>query len=185
MTTEPSVCDDQVRIMGILLNQQHETFSQEIAKGTGVAKAYVVAGYPPNKGNAYRLRLRKGVAARIAELTTARSEMAAREALTAAERAGLDHFWVMRRLRTNAVLAARRGDTAASNRAAELIGKHMGMFIDKKQIDINVIDDSDEYLARLMEIVGARVIDAEPAPLQLENDGLKDGSASDGSTVDE
>lgn len=166
--------------MGILLNQQHETFSQEIAKGTGVAKAYVVAGYPANKGNAYRLRLRKGVAARIAELTTARSEMAAREALTAAERAGLDHYWVMRRLRTNAVLSARRGDTAASNRATELIGKHLGMFVDKKSIEISMIDDSDEYLQRLMEIVGIKTIDQEPAPLQLENDGFNDGSAEDG-----
>jgi hypothetical protein len=95
---------------------------------------------------------------------------AQREALTAAEKAGLDHFWVMRRLRTNAVMAARRGDTAASNRATELIGKHLGMFIDKKQIDINVVDDSDEYLRQLMEIVGIQ-------PLQLENDGPKYGSA--------
>ncbi len=80
--------------------------------------------------------------------------------MSAAERAGLDSYWVMRRLRTNAVLAARRGDTAASNRATELIGKHLGMFVDKKQIDINVIDDSDEYLRRLMEAVGIKTIDA-------------------------
>ena len=98
--------------------------------------------------------------------------------MSAAERAGLDSYWVMRRLRTNAVLAARRGDTAASNRATELIGKHLGMFIDKKQIDINVIDDSDEYLRRLMEVVGIKTIDAEPAQLQLESDGLEDGSGS-------
>ena len=167
-----------MRVMGILLSQRQETFCQAVARGEPVAKAYATAGYPASKGNAYRLRLRERVAARINELVAARTAEAQRQALSAAERAGLDHFWVMRRLRTNAVLAARRGDTAASNRAAELIGKHMGMFIDKKQIDINVVDDSDEYLARLMEIVGARVIDAEPAPLQLENDGLKDGSAS-------
>ena len=55
-------------------------------------------------------------------------------ALTAAEKAGLDHFWVMRRLRTNAVMAARRGDTAASNRATELIGKHLGMFMSYRRI---------------------------------------------------
>ncbi len=36
-----------------------------------------------------------------------------------------------------------------------------------------------------MEVVGIKTIDAEPAPLQLENDGLNDGSAADGSTVDE
>jgi hypothetical protein len=103
---------------------------------------------------------------------------AQREALTAAEKAGLDHFWVLRTLRRNSVMAARRGDQAASNRAAELIGKHLGMFVDKKQIDINAIDDSDEYLARLMEIVGIKTIGQEPAQLQLESDGLEDGSDS-------
>ncbi len=82
----------------------------------------------------------------------------------------LDHFWVLRSLRRNATLAARAGDRAASNRAVELIGKHLGMFVDKKSIDISYIDDSDEHLRQLMEIVNAKVIDAEPAPLaQLEN----------------
>src|SRR5215469_2133346 len=41
-------------------------------------------------------------------------------------------LWVLRTLRRNSVLAARRGDTAASNRAAELIGKHLNMFVDRK-----------------------------------------------------
>ncbi len=45
------------------------------------------------------------------------------------------------------------------------------MFIDKKLVEINMIDDSDEYLQQLMEIVGIKTIDQEPAPLQLENDG--------------
>jgi phage terminase small subunit len=156
--------------MGILLNQQHETFSQEIAKGTGVAKAYVVAGYPPNKGNAYRLRLRKGVAARIAELTAARSEMAAREALTAAERAGVDQYWVLRNLRLNAIMSMRHGDRAAAARSIELIGKHLGMFIEKKSIDISYIDDADEYLAKIMAIVEAKTVEHEPAPLAIGYD---------------
>ena len=43
-------------------------------------------------------------------------------------------------------------------------------------MEISCLDDSDEYLARLMEIVGIKTIDAEPELLQLENDGLKDGS---------
>jgi hypothetical protein len=174
-----------VRTMGILLSQRQEAFCQAVAKGETVAKAYAIAGYPPSKGNAYRLRLRERVTARIDELLAARTAEAQRQALTAAEKAGLDHLWVLRTLRRNSVMAARRGDQAASNRATELIGKHLGMFIDKKQIDISVIDDSDEYLARLMEIVGIKTIDNEPAPLQLADDGLKDGSASDGSAVDE
>jgi hypothetical protein len=177
---ESSFCDDPVFIprkeMGILLNQQHETFSQEIAKGTGVAKAYAIAGYPPNKGNAYRLRLRKGVAARIDELTAARTAAVQVAALSAAEKAGLDHFWVLRSLRRNATLAAGAGDRAASNRAVELIGKHLNMFVDRKQIEISYIDDADEYLAKILAIVEGKTIDNEAAPLQLENDGLKNGS---------
>lgn len=172
--------------MGILLNQQHETFSQEVAKGTTVAQAYRIAGYPPNKGNAYRLRLRKRVAARIAELTAARTEMAQRETLTAAERAGVDAFWVIRTLRTNAVMAMRHGDRAAANRAAELIGKHLNMFVDRKDVQITYLDDSDEYLARIMEIVNAKTIDAEPLALPAAEDGRKYGSngKAEGDTVD-
>ena len=66
-------------------------------------------------------------------------------------------------------LAARRGDTAASNRAMELIGKHLGMFIDKKSIDIRYIDDADEYLAKIMAIVDAnnKTVEHEPAPLAI------------------
>jgi hypothetical protein len=156
--------------MGVLSNGKHETFAQEIAKGTAITKAYVIAGYPPNKGNASRLRLHEGIKARIAELMAQKTAAVALAELSAAEKAGLDHFWVLRSLRRNATLAARAGDRAASNRAVELIGKHLGMFVDKKSIDISYIDDSDEYLRQLMEIVNAKVIDAEPAPLaQLEN----------------
>jgi hypothetical protein len=61
--------------------------------------------------------------------------------MSAAERVGLDEAWVLRNLKRNAVMAARAGDRAASNRAAELIGKHIGMFIDKKQIEISYIDE--------------------------------------------
>jgi hypothetical protein len=51
------------------------------------------------------------------------------------------------------------------------------MFADRKVVEISTVDDSDEYLQRLMEIVGMKTIDAEPGPLQLESDGSEDGSA--------
>jgi hypothetical protein len=87
-------------------------------------------------------------------------------------------FWVLRGLRRNAVLAARRGDTAASNRAMELIGKHIGMFVDKKSIEISYIDDSDEYLAKILAIVSGEVIDNEPLPaLPAAESETKCGSA--------
>ena len=49
------------------------------------------------------------------------------------------------------------------------IPKHLGLFVDKKHIELNILDDSDEYLRQLMEIVNGRTVDHEPVPLQLEN----------------
>jgi hypothetical protein len=87
--------------------------------------------------------------------------------LTAAERAGVDQYWVLRNLRINAVQAMRHGDRAAATRSIELIGKHLGMFIDKKQIEVSYIDDADEYLAEIMAIVDAKTVEHEPAPLAI------------------
>ena len=101
--------------------------------------------------------------------------------LTAAEKAGLDQFWVLRNLRRNAVMSARRGDMAASNRAAELIGRHLGLFIDKKSIEIGYTDDSDAYLARLLELVQAPVIEHEPGAQLLKKHGSDDGSVDQAS----
>ena len=94
----------------------------------------------------------------------------------AAERVGVDGAWVLRNLKRNAVLA---GDRAAAVRSIELIGKHLGMFINRKQIDIVYADDADKYLSRLLELVGTKVVEHEPAqPLAITGDGQKYGLKS-------
>jgi hypothetical protein len=71
----------------------------------------------------------------------------------------------------------RQGDRAAANRAAELIGRHIGMFVDRKSIEISYIDDADEYLQRIMELVSPPVLEHEAPQLEhVENDGQKYGS---------
>ena len=170
--------------MGLLSNVKHEMFAQGIVRGTPITKAYVLAGYPANRGNAARLRCHEGVKARIAELQGQKTAAVEMAQLSAAEKAGVDHYWVVRTLRRNSVLAARRGDIAASNRAAELIGRHIGMFVERKSIEISYIDDADAYLQRLLELVGQPVLENEPLqleqqPQQLEHDaedGLVYGS---------
>jgi hypothetical protein len=82
----------------------------------------------------------------------------------AAERVGVDQFWVLRNLRRNAIMSMRHGARAAANRSIELIGKHLGMFIERKQIDLIYVDDADEYLAKIIALVDGKVIDNEPAP---------------------
>ena len=71
-------------------------------------------------------------------------------------------------MRINAILAMRHGDRAAAARSLELVGKHLGLFVDRKVFELNAADDSAEYLQRLMEIVGIKTIDQEPAQQQLE-----------------
>ena len=89
---------------------------------------------------------------------------------TAAERAGVDSYWVLRNLRRNAVMAMRVGDRAAAARSLELIGRHLGLFIDKKQMEINVVDDADEYLAKIIALVDGKVIDNELPVIDIKPD---------------
>jgi phage terminase small subunit len=147
--------------MGPLTRRQHEEFAQLVSSGSTIVDAYEKSGYPRNRSNAHRLRRREHISARIDQLVAQRTAHAERETLNAAEKAGVDAYWVMRTLRRNCILAARRGDIAASNRAAELIGKHINMFIDRKQIDIAYADDADAYLAKIIAQVDGKVIDNE------------------------
>jgi hypothetical protein len=164
--------------MSTLRNARYEAFSQALAAGKTAGKAYELAGFAPSYANASRLQRQDSIRRRVEEILDLKQRATDRAVTNAAERAGVDQFWVMRGLRRNATLAARRGDTAASNRATELIGKHLGMFIDKKQIEISYIDDADEYLQRILEIVNSRTVDHEPALLPAASDGLNDGSNS-------
>jgi hypothetical protein len=165
MTTRVTTVEN----VGVLINAKWETFSQQIARGKPASEAYALAGFSPNRANATRLRLHDSIKARVAELLAFKKAAVEAETLTAAEKAGVSAYWVLRNLRTNAVMAMRRGDRAAAARSLELVGRHLGLFVDKKMVEINMVDDSDEYLRQLMEIVNGRTLDHEPAPLQLEN----------------
>ena len=68
LTAEPSFSEYRVTGMGVLINSRHERFAQEIVRGMPITKAYIIAGYPSNRGNASRLRLHEGIKERIAEL---------------------------------------------------------------------------------------------------------------------
>jgi hypothetical protein len=58
-------------------------------------------------------------------------------------------------------MAMRAGDRAAAARSIEQIGKHLGMFIERKQIDITYADDAEEYLQWIIALVDAKTIDHE------------------------
>ena len=54
--------------MSALKNPRHEAFAQAPARGVPAAKAYVEAGYKPDRGNACALKQAQNVSARINEI---------------------------------------------------------------------------------------------------------------------
>ncbi len=129
--------------MPALPNPKHERFAQEIAKGASGRDAYIAAGFKPGspeaaEASASRLLSDVKVKARIAELTE-----------RAAARVEVSKAWVMERLMRNAsmclgeqplVVPVKEGeepvpeyrrDPAAANQALQLLGKELGMFVDR------------------------------------------------------
>ena len=141
--------------MPTLPNARHELFCQEVAKGKSAHEAYGLAGYNPNRRNAHVLSKRSDISGRVSELLAARDKMAAVSTQMAAERLSLDREWVLAKLVENARVALgdaptkitllRKGsdepltaevtmrDANAANRALELVGKELGMFIDRSE----------------------------------------------------
>jgi phage terminase small subunit len=123
--------------MGQLSNPRHERFAQELASGKSQFEAHGIAGFKAHRGNASLLAQDKSIVERVAEIQAEHVEVAAKATEKAAEALSIDRQWVMARLIENASRAAASEDFAPSNRALELLGKEMGMFIDRKQLDID------------------------------------------------
>ena len=68
--------------MSILKNPRRELFAQSLAKGIPAIRAYVVAGYKPDRGAACRLSANVSIRARLNELL----EKAAERTLVTIER---------------------------------------------------------------------------------------------------
>ena len=60
--------------MPVLPNPKQEIFAQEVAKGTGLERAYEIAGYSPDPKNAARLTKNDAVRTRIDEIMTLAAE---------------------------------------------------------------------------------------------------------------
>jgi phage terminase small subunit len=123
--------------MPILENARHERFAQELAAGKTATEAYVLAGYKPNDGNAATLKGNQRITERVAELQG-----------RAAEGVVLTRQWVIERLIENANRAMQaeavknsdgeatgeyRYDGSVANRSLELLGKELGMFVDRSE----------------------------------------------------
>lgn len=148
--------------MSALNNAKHEHFAQLVAKGEAIDKAYVLAGYSEKGASPSGQRLLRDarVRGRVEELRIAVQERTI-------ERAAVDRVWVLEQLKTNLkramqvepVLDSKGNPTgeytyegSVANRALELIGKELGMFVERKRVGpLNIEDLTDDELAQLVE----------------------------------
>ena len=131
--------------MGVLKNPRWERFAQEIASGKNATngRAYLAAGFQirPDlaKQNALKLLRRPEVNARIDELRDLATHVERRAADVAAERLGEDWAikkeWVTDRLREIVERSMKAGEFNGNVacRALELLGKEVGMFVDRTE----------------------------------------------------
>lgn len=133
--------------MPVLKNQRHEAFAQGLAKGMSAVGAYEAAGFKRNWGNAGRLHRSAPIVARVAEI---QGRAAAKVELTKAD--------ILQMLIDDRKLARENDQASAAIRAAELLGKEIGMFVDRKDVRVRRLDDlsEDELDGLLAEL------DAEP-----------------------
>ncbi|MGY3608347.1 MULTISPECIES: terminase small subunit [unclassified Bradyrhizobium] len=135
--------------MPILKNPKHERVAQELAKGRSAAQAYIEAGYKANRHNASALARTQPIKTRVSELLEKRERVDAKATEKAVEKLALTKEWVIDKLIENVerALQARpvRGKEgeeqgeyqyqgSVANRALELLGKELGMFIDRKEL---------------------------------------------------
>jgi phage terminase small subunit len=163
--------------MPALTNPKHERFAQELASGKTADESYVTAGYKPNRGNAGVLRHKQYISIRVAEILAGRESIHAQATADAVKSLGLTKQWVIETLMENVARAMQaqailddegnaigefsyRGSVA--NKALELLGKEVGMFIDRKEVgrpgefeSMNA-DQLREYIAREAPELGAR-----------------------------
>lgn len=154
--------------MPVLKNPKHERFAQELAKGETAERAYQTAGFKPNRGNANTLKQNQSILDRVSEILAEREKIHGQSTARAIEKVALTKEWVLSKLRENAERALQerpvldgeggitgeyRYEGTVANRALELLGKELGMFIERKELgnpgEFDKINDPEQLREQL------------------------------------
>ncbi len=131
-----------------LSNPKQELFAQNVASGMGSLQAYQAAGYSNNAQAASNLLALDKVKSRVDELTERRLAIIEKAEFKAIERAAhklsLSKEYVLGRLMDvvessmSSVLTTEgkynAGAASAANKSLQLLGSHLGLWIDRKEI---------------------------------------------------
>jgi len=146
--------------MPVLRNPRHEKFSQLVASGIKSKDAYISVGYKPTgaKQAASRLLTKVDVCERVTELQQAAARSTAEAVILNRER-------VLHRLSQLSHEAQQKGYYSAAARCEELIGKEIGMFVDRTAFlwDIDPSQWSDAQVEIIAEALLKKAAAGDPA----------------------
>lgn len=150
--------------MGMLKNPRHEAFAQAISRGLSATEAYKHVGYQGDRHHAARLATSGHVVERVTELK-------ARHVATAS----VTKAWVLEQLVELTRKCMQKEpildpdgkpvigplQAGPANKALELIGKELGMFIDRAEIgrpgDFDRLDDAELGTLLVAELAARRL----------------------------
>lgn len=186
--------------MPALQNARHEAYAQLLAKGWHQGKAYKEAGFSNDRRSSASMLARKAhIRARVDEILVARAEAEKRAFVAVSTKFELSRQWVIDKLVKNCEIALAerpvqtrsdgleyRYDGAVAARSLELLGREVGLFTEKKQIDITAdvkkLSDA-ELLAQIRETAGELLeLSAETVEPEALDD-LSSDAASRGGDV--
>ena len=170
--------------MPVLSNPRQELFAQALADGKTAEEAHRLAGYKASRSGASQLKQKLNVSSRVSELLKEREKIHAQSTARAIERVSLTKEWILAKLIDHAERALqavpvtdREGNELGefqyqgnvANRALELLGKHLGLFIDvhevsgpnKGPIQTQAVSAREKLLAEL-DRLSQRQITATP-----------------------
>jgi hypothetical protein len=159
------------KTMPELLNARHERFCALIADGKSAAAAYEEAGYHPHNGNAYALRHREDVSARISELLAERQAQTAEVRERAAAEAQISASRLAAQLAKAYEIAEKAQRSTEMVNATVAQAKFAGLWVERSEVA-----QTNEFVG--MDLEGMRrelVMRARRLGLDRELAGLLEG----------
>jgi hypothetical protein len=151
--------------MPVLSNSKHEIFAQDLAAGVDIQKAYVSAGYKPNKTDPYTIKKKREVQERINELLQERANGQLQKTISEAH---YTRDTLLGYLEEARQLAMEKGNPTAVVSATIGMSRVLGLIIDRREVgDAGAFDHlTDEELvaravkkARELGIAGPREVE--------------------------
>jgi phage terminase small subunit len=158
----------------MLSNPRHEAFAHGLAKGLGVDEAYVAAGFKSHSGSASRLNRTPRVVARVAELKEFVQNIRQQANTISVVREEITRDWVIEKLVivVHLCLAKQPPDSAGANKALNLIGLDLGMFVQRQEIGkpgefdgLTIAGKRERVLGMARQLGLDRLTDAQRAAL--------------------